>query len=362
MSHAEEVAETPDYITCTTPPVDAPEITIQTEVAVATSNSAIFMKDSLIIDDVGYESQVPYTEILVSNMAGYSQHIDDSNPKTNLSESNKRGISGRWNMSELVEHCQLFDKNHFKTDQSGSGKTGIVLKSDPVDIKPKSSDSLTNGRISQSTSQINLLRDSPFERWSPRYHLSKSPNWVFRDITSSNPLSKLSPLYTEAERRALIEKAFNSPNKANSPLDPLQVVQPAKSIPRYQPKFGPKIEVTVGLYEPSLAFLAAMPEKERAYYATLLEPCYLCGSYFEVFYKADKTELRWWKGRYDTACCGIEPRQVRNTQIYSSAQSSALRWQNARYEMVIPLIAHKLKGLVDGYWKEYTFYNKNYDL
>lgn len=41
--------------------------------------------------------------------------------------------------------------------------------------------------------RINLLSDSPFERFSPRYHISSSPSWYQGAITPSNPLSLLSP-------------------------------------------------------------------------------------------------------------------------------------------------------------------------
>ncbi|CZR57689.1 uncharacterized protein PAC_07578 [Phialocephala subalpina] len=59
---------------------------------------------------------------------------------------------------------------------------------------------LANRGSSKSASPLNLLRstrisgESPFERCSPRYHLSDSPDYYHRDISSSNPLSLLPPL------------------------------------------------------------------------------------------------------------------------------------------------------------------------
>ncbi|KAG9245414.1 hypothetical protein BJ878DRAFT_574884 [Calycina marina] len=41
---------------------------------------------------------------------------------------------------------------------------------------------------------INLLASSPFERYGPRYYLSDTPDWIYRDVSASNRLSKLSPL------------------------------------------------------------------------------------------------------------------------------------------------------------------------
>lgn len=41
---------------------------------------------------------------------------------------------------------------------------------------------------------LRISGDSPFERCSPRYHLSDSPDYYQRDISSSNPLSLLPPL------------------------------------------------------------------------------------------------------------------------------------------------------------------------
>ena len=41
--------------------------------------------------------------------------------------------------------------------------------------------------------RINLLANAPFERHSPRYHLSESPSWYGELLTPPNPLSVLSP-------------------------------------------------------------------------------------------------------------------------------------------------------------------------
>lgn len=42
---------------------------------------------------------------------------------------------------------------------------------------------------------------SPFERFSPRYHLSTSPGWYRRDISPRNPLYHLSPLQRSTLRQ-----------------------------------------------------------------------------------------------------------------------------------------------------------------
>jgi hypothetical protein len=50
--------------------------------------------------------------------------------------------------------------------------------------------------VSAGSPIIHYVQDfgsSPFERCSPRYHLSTSPDYYRRDITSTNPLSFLSP-------------------------------------------------------------------------------------------------------------------------------------------------------------------------
>ena len=46
----------------------------------------------------------------------------------------------------------------------------------------------------QDTSNMNDTTNSPFERCSPRYHLSQSPSWYRGFISQSNPLHYLTPL------------------------------------------------------------------------------------------------------------------------------------------------------------------------
>jgi hypothetical protein len=62
--------------------------------------------------------------------------------------------------------------------------------------------------------------NSPFERCSPRYHLSDSPEYYHRDITSTNPLSFLSPFPIRSSSVRLTPALISSLAPTAHPLKP----------------------------------------------------------------------------------------------------------------------------------------------
>ncbi|KAF4635915.1 hypothetical protein G7Y89_g2195 [Cudoniella acicularis] len=76
----------------------------------------------------------------------------------------------------------------FKNPTTKDGSTNEEWSSDKARITDSPG---LSTKISQPVSGIN---NSPLERCSPRYHLSLSSDWYSRDISSSNPLSRLSPI------------------------------------------------------------------------------------------------------------------------------------------------------------------------
>ena len=82
--------------------------------------------------------------------------------------------------------------------------TTVMITGQPP---PESSSSAPNPVVTNCGKELDLLLDSkpsPFERCSPRYHLSQSPDWYRRDITPRNPLYYLTPFPVQSSSTAPI--------------------------------------------------------------------------------------------------------------------------------------------------------------
>ena len=72
----------------------------------------------------------------------------------------------------------------------------------------------------QDTSNMNDTTNSPFERCSPRYHLSQSPSWYRGFISQSNPLHYLTPLPIQSSSAPQSLAIRPSPQATQHQLEP----------------------------------------------------------------------------------------------------------------------------------------------
>jgi len=170
------------------------------------------------------------------------------------------------------------------------------VEGDSKDLKT----TVVNNKLQATNSLIDLIADSPFERYSPRYHISSSPGWYRSAITPSNPLSLLSPFPGRSEttvsdsvvtQKPPVPK-FPKPYKKTAEMEQTE----APGVKDLSFKNGQRVKVMAQ----SITFIATWDRD--AYYARRIEPCSTCLCRALVIYRSNMMEGDW-EGRYICNYC-----------------------------------------------------------
>lgn len=92
-----------------------------------------------------------------------------------------------FNFADLKFHFDFLFTGDFETTKAARDQEEAISKQ-VQSTKPPHTDHHLNA-------QKYPVASSPFERWSPRYHLSSTPSWYYNMLTPGNPLSLLTPLH-----------------------------------------------------------------------------------------------------------------------------------------------------------------------
>jgi len=170
------------------------------------------------------------------------------------------------------------------------------VEGDSKDLKS----TVVNNKLQATNSLIDLIADSPFERYSPRYHISSSPGWYRSAITPSNPLSLLSPFPGRSETTASDSVVSQRPPvpkflKSYKKTAKMKRAEPSK-VKDLSFKNGQRVKVMAQ----SITFIATWDCD--AYYAQRIEPCSTCLCRTRVIYRSNTMEGDW-EGRHICNYC-----------------------------------------------------------